>query len=157
MSGPQQRGLPPWMSDIFNKTKRSEIMSSVRNKDTGPERQVRSALFKEGFRYSLRRRDLPGSPDIVLPKYRAAIFVHGCFWHGHDCNRGKRPKTNAKFWNAKIQKNIKRDRTAEADLKGLGWKVFTVWTCRTNEDTQTVLASLKEKRRKLPPKTQSRR
>ena len=94
------------MPDIFAPEKRHEIMQNVKTKNTAPEIKLRSLLHKNGFRFRVNRKDLPGKPDIVLPKYRAVIFVHGCFWHGHDCPRGQRPQTNADFWNQKIDRNI---------------------------------------------------
>lgn len=130
------------MTDIFTKERRSEIMASVRNRNTEPERHVRSEIFRAGFRFSLRRRNLPGSPDVVLPKYRIAVFVHGCFWHGHDCNRGKRPSSNVEFWNRKIDRNVRRDEDAAARLRATGWAVFVVWTCRVRKDTEELIERL---------------
>lgn len=116
--------------DIFTAEKRSEIMRAVRGRDTGPEIALRKALFAKGFRYRLNVKSLPGKPDIVLPKYRAVIFVHGCFWHGHDCARGKRtPKTNADYWKKKIRRNVERDHAAIAALQRHGWYVKISWEC----------------------------
>lgn len=117
------------MPDVFDTVKRSQIMSRVKSKNTAPEIKLRSILHRQGFRFRLNRKDLPGKPDIVLPKYRAVIFVHGCFWHGHDCKRGRRPQTNQIFWNEKIDKNIKRDELNVSKLKDLGWRVLIVWDC----------------------------
>ncbi len=131
--------------DVFNKAKRRQIMSNVRNRNTTPEKQVRSCLHKMGYRFRLHRKDLPGTPDIVLPKYRTAVFVHGCFWHGHPgCKRAKRPSTQIEFWNRKLNKNIERDLKARRNLKLLGWKVFIVWECETrNADfLRTKLSSM---------------
>ena len=125
------------MADVFDAPKRSEIMSHVKNKNTAPEVRLRSMLHRAGFRFRINRRDLPGKPDIVLPRYSTAIFVNGCFWHGHDCKRGQRPQTNAEFWNAKIDKNIERDKQVVADLNELGWRVLVIWECeikKKNED-----------------------
>lgn len=123
-------------------------MAAVKGRDTVPEKFVRSALFREGFRFRLHRRDLPGRPDIVLPRYRVVVFVHGCFWHGHDCPKGRnRPKTRMDFWRAKLDANIARDRANQAELKALGWDVFTVWTCRTESDIARVLRFLYKRRR----------
>ena len=105
-------------------------MSRVRNKNTQAELVVRSILHRLGFRFRLHRRDLPGSPDIVLPKYNSVVFVHGCFWHGHDCPRGKLPIKNREFWEAKINRNIGRDRAALWQLSELGWRSIVVWSCR---------------------------
>lgn len=109
---------------------RSEVMSRVRSKDTGAERAVRSLLHALGYRFRLHRKDLPGSPDIVLPGRKAVIFVHGCFWHGHGCKRGSRaPKTNADYWTKKLAGNVARDEKRQAELVGLGWRVLVVWEC----------------------------
>lgn len=119
-------------------------MAAVKGRDTAPERRVRSALFKQGFRFRLHCKDLSGKPDIVLPRYRTAIFVHGCFWHGHDCRRGRqRPTTRRAFWDAKLNGNIERDRNNQAALKAEGWAVFVLWTCQLENDYQRLLAYLK--------------
>ena len=105
-------------------------MARVKGRDTGPERAVRRLLWSAGYRYRLNRRDLPGTPDIVLPGRRAAVFVHGCFWHGHDCPRGARqPKANAEYWRAKIARNVARDARNQAELTALGWRPLVVWEC----------------------------
>lgn len=120
--------------DVFSREKRSQIMSCVSGKNTKPEIAVRSLLHNLGFRFSLHRKDLPGKPDITLPKYKKVIFVHGCFWHGHaDCSRSKRPSTNEEFWREKLDKNIERDKSTINALKELGWDVLTVWTCEVND------------------------
>ena len=119
------------MPDVFTPEKRSWIMSRVKNRNTTPEKLVRSVLHRLGFRFRLHSKKLPGHPDIVLPKYRKAIFVHGCFWHGHKCPRGKRPATNVTFWNEKIEKNRQRDREAQEKLEELGWTSLVVWQCET--------------------------
>lgn len=109
-------------------------MSRVSGKDTKPELVIRSLLHIMGYRFRLHRNDLPGKPDIILPKYKKIIFVHGCFWHGHiDCPRAKRPTTNKKFWDEKLNKNIERDKNTVSNLKALGWDVLTVWTCEVKE------------------------
>ena len=117
------------MADVVDKATRSRMMSGIRGKNTLPELQVRSLLHRAGFRFQLHRRDLPGKPDIALPKYGAVVFVHGCFWHGHRCSVFKWPKTNAEFWRQKILSNRKRDRRHLALLQGMGWRVLTVWDC----------------------------
>lgn len=105
-------------------------MSRVRGRDTKPERIVRSMLHRMGFRFRLHRRGLPGTPDIVLPGHRKIVFVHGCFWHGHDgCARSKRPETRREFWDNKIDATIKRDEKCGKELRELGWNVLTVWEC----------------------------
>jgi len=117
------------MSDIYSKLKRSEIMSRISGKETKPEVLVRKYLFSQGFRYRKNVKDLPGKPDIVLPKYKAVIFIHGCFWHGHTCKRGTLPTTNTEFWETKIAGNVGRDKLNIAELEKQGWKVVVVWQC----------------------------
>lgn len=120
------------MPDKFTKQERSTIMSRVKNRDTAPEILVRRMLHKMGYRFRLQRKDLPGKPDIVLPKYKKVIFVHGCFWHGHEgCPRGARPTSNVEFWNQKIDKNLRRDSEVQDQLSALGWKPLIVWQCQT--------------------------
>ncbi len=127
-------------------------MARVPRKDTKPERIVRSMLHRTGYRFRLHRRDLPGSPDIVLPSYKIAIFVHGCFWHQHPrCRRAKRPTSNIEYWERKLDDNVKRDKKNVADLKRLGWEVAILWQCET-EDVDMLKKRLKyfipKKRRK---------
>ncbi len=108
-------------------------MSRISGKNTKPEVIVRSLLHKMGYRFRLHRKDLPGKPDITLPRHNKIIFVHGCFWHGHEnCPRAKRPKSNRKFWDEKLDKNIARDKANFAKLQDLGWDIFVVWTCEVN-------------------------
>lgn len=118
------------MTDVYDKAKRSAVMARVRSQDTGPERRLRRLLTGLGARYRLHRKDLPGSPDVVMPGRRLAFFVHGCFWHGHDCPRGARvPKANRDYWLAKVARNVARDARAQAALVDAGWRVETVWEC----------------------------
>ena len=125
------------MSEKLNPEQRSRNMAAVKNKNTAPEIIVRKTLHRLGYRFRLHRRDLPGNPDIVLPKYRAVIFVHGCFWHGHPgCSRASRPRTNAEFWNTKLDKNLRRDQEVQARLHALGWRVLVIWQCRTKDREQ---------------------
>ena len=117
------------MSDIYSKSKRSEIMSNISGKETKPEILVRKFLFAKGFRFRKNVKDLPGKPDIVLSKYKTVIFIHGCFWHGHSCKRGTLPETNHEFWQEKIGKNIERDALNASELKESNWNVVIVWQC----------------------------
>lgn len=118
------------MADIVTPAKRSEMMSGIKGKNTKPEIYVRKLLFSLGYRYRLGRKDLPGKPDIVLPKYNAAIFVHGCFWHGHErCHLFRMPKSRQDFWDKKISGNIIRDETSIARLQESEWRVCVVWEC----------------------------
>ena len=105
------------------------MMSGIRGKNTKPELTIRKALHARGFRYRIHCKDLPGNPDLCLPKYRAVIFVHGCFWHGHDCHLFKWPKTRPEFWQGKIARNRAVDAAAEEKLLAKGWRVATVWEC----------------------------
>lgn len=125
------------MTDVFTPEKRSQVMRRVRGKDTGPELKIRRLLWRLGYRYRLHRRSLPGSPDIVLPGRKTAIFVHGCFWHGHGCARGSRqPKQNAAYWTAKIARNRTRDQEVERKLVDQGWRAVTVWECEIKNEAE---------------------
>lgn len=117
------------MADTRTPDQRRRIMQSVGVRDTGPERTVRSALHKAGFRFRLHRRDLPGKPDIVLPAKRLVVFVHGCFWHGHGCAKGALPKSRLDYWAPKIAANSARDKRNIRGLSKLGWRTLTVWQC----------------------------
>jgi DNA mismatch endonuclease (patch repair protein) len=122
-------------TDVFDAVQRSAVMRRVKGRNTTPEMKVRRALTRLGARYRLHRKDLPGSPDIVLPGRRLAIFVHGCFWHGHDCARGARvPKQNRDYWMAKVGRNRARDAAASEALAALGWRVETIWECDLKDD-----------------------
>ena len=122
------------MTDVYDKEKRSAVMARVKSKDTSPERTVRRVLTGLGARYRLHRKDLPGNPDIVMPGRKLAIFVHGCFWHGHDCARGARvPKANRDYWLAKVARNRARDAKAAEALRADGWAVETVWECELKD------------------------
>jgi DNA mismatch endonuclease, patch repair protein len=120
------------MTDVFTPDKRSYCMSRVKSGNTKPELLVRSLVHRMGFRFRLHRRDLPGCPDMVLPRLRRVIFVHGCFWHGHEgCPRSARPSTNREFWDKKLSGNVERDKKNLLRLKELGWKTLVVWGCET--------------------------
>lgn len=123
------------MSDVFDPAKRSAVMRRVKGRDTGPEKTVRRLLTGLGSRYRLHRKDLPGKPDIVMAGRRLAIFVHGCFWHGHDCARGARvPKANRDYWLAKVARNRERDVASRAALEAAGWRVETIWECELKDE-----------------------
>jgi DNA mismatch endonuclease (patch repair protein) len=118
------------MTDVYSPEKRSAVMRRVKGRDTSPELAVRRALTRLDARYRLHRKDLPGKPDIVLAGRRLALFVHGCFWHGHDCARGARvPKQNRDYWVAKVERNRARDVQTREALAALGWRVETIWEC----------------------------
>ncbi|WP_041440637.1 very short patch repair endonuclease [Syntrophobacter fumaroxidans] len=118
------------MADVFSEKQRSWIMSRIHGTNTKPELEVRRRLHSMGFRFRLHCSKLPGKPDIVLPKHKKAIFVHGCFWHGHQgCKRSKPPSSNVQFWTAKIAKTVERDRNNRKALVELGWQALTIWSC----------------------------
>lgn len=117
--------------------KRSAVMSRIRSVNTRPELAVRKALHARGFRFRLQRRDLPGKPDIVLPKYRAVVFVHGCFWHQHPgCRLASWPKSRPEYWAPKLGRNVERDAAAAKALEALGWRYFVIWECDTRSPAQ---------------------
>jgi DNA mismatch endonuclease (patch repair protein) len=123
------------MTDVFTPEKRSAVMRRVKARDTTPELKVRKLLTGLGLRYRLHRKDLPGAPDIVMPGRRLAIFVHGCFWHGHDCARGARvPKQNRDYWTAKIGRNRARDERTRAELHERGWTPLVIWECELKDE-----------------------
>lgn len=118
------------MTDFMTREQRSRAMSRVRSSETQLEKLIRSELHKRGFRFRKNVKELPGRPDIVLPKHKAVVFVHGCFWHGHhDCPAAKLPESNHEFWDKKITANVERDRSQQEELHRLGWRVGTVWGC----------------------------
>lgn len=147
--------------DVFSPSKRREIMQAIRGKDTTPERLVRSVAHRLGLRFRLHGRNLPGRPDLVLAKYRTVIFVHGCFWHRHDCKLAAIPKTRPEFWASKFRANVDRDRRNKALLQEQGWRVVEIWECETRdvealwlrlrqEFSVSPAPSLKEQRASLP-------
>ena len=120
--------------DTFSRKRRSEIMSRIHSADTKPELAVRSLLHRAGFRFRLHDGRLPGKPDIVLARYKAIVYVHGCFWHGHKrCREGRRPKSNAEYWSRKLDRNLARDAANARLLRRLGWKRIVVWECQLKD------------------------
>lgn len=123
------------MTDHLSSTERSALMAKVRSKDTKPELIVRKTAHRLGYRFRLHRKDLPGTPDLVFPRHRLAVFVHGCFWHRHSgCRRATTPATNVAKWMAKFERNSQRDARSIADLEVLGWRVLTIWECATRSE-----------------------
>jgi len=125
--------------DIWSKEKRSHVMSRIHSKDTKPEMTVRSLLHIMGYRFQLHRRELPGCPDIVLPKYKSVIFIHGCFWHLHEgCRDGTVPKTQHDKWKLKLETNVERDKLHYQELQKMGWKVLVIWECEVEKQLDMV-------------------
>lgn len=129
------------MADIISPERRSALMSRIKGKNTGIELEVRKGLHALGFRYRLGGAGLPGRPDIVLPRYRTVVFVHGCFWHQHDCHLFRLPKTRTAFWKAKIEENRRRDIRVEKQLSAHGWHVEKIWECEIRGRTQEAKAA----------------
>ncbi|MBU1628011.1 DNA mismatch endonuclease Vsr [bacterium] len=123
------------MVDIFDKKKRSEIMSEISGKNTKPELLIRKVLFSEGYRYRLHRKELPGNPDIVFPGRKKVIFINGCYWHGHNCKKAALPETNKQFWKKKISGNVERDKKNLDKLLKMGWKSFVIWQCEIKKSS----------------------
>lgn len=125
--------------DIVTPEQRSAMMSKIRGRNTRPELRVRKTAHRLGLRFRLHRKDLPGTPDLVFPARRKAVFVHGCFWHSHGgCKYAYKPKSNVAFWKDKLQKNLDRDIRAARELKTLGWDVIVIWECETRNDERLV-------------------
>ena len=141
------------MADVLTKEQRKKCMSQVKSKNSKPELLVRQFLFASGYRFRLHRKDLPGKPDIVLPKYKTVIFINGCFWHGHEnCKYSKMPVSNQEFWRNKILGNINRDFVNKSKLKSLGWNVIEIWQCQLKpkekeETLKTLLNKLQNGKR----------
>lgn len=135
--------------DKLTPEQRSRTMRRIRSRDTKPEMLVRRFLYAQGFRYRVNVRTLPGKPDIALRKYGVAIFVHGCFWHGHECQHGRMPQTNTDFWRRKIERNMSRDAEVRERLRALGWRTMVVWECqlkpKCRQQTLTEVADLLRK------------
>lgn len=120
--------------DTVSKRTRSRLMAGIRSKDTHPEKAVRSMLHRMGYRFRLHRADLPGRPDIALPKHRKLVLVHGCFWHQHrGCALASKPSSNVQYWSTKLANNIARDKRNRMKLRRLGWKVLVIWECQTRD------------------------
>src|SRR5438552_12422432 len=122
------------MADVFSRSKRSWIMARIRGTDTAPEIFVRTLLRRAGFKFRVHCAELPGRPDIVLPRHRTAIFVNGCFWHSHSCQRGRIPRSNRTYWEKKLARNASRDKLNAVQLKKLGWKRVVVWACEIDHN-----------------------
>lgn len=132
------------MSDVLTREQRHRCMSSVKSKNTKPEIMVRKFLFSNGYRYRINRKDLPGKPDIVLPKYKTVVFINGCFWHGHEnCKYATIPESNHEFWLAKINGNIECDRLTREKLSQMGWNIIDIWQCQLkSREKETTLNNL---------------
>lgn len=128
--------------DVFTRRKRSEVMSRIKGRDTKLEILVRRRLLRDGYRFQTNRPDLPGKPDVVIPKYKAAVFINGCFWHFHGCKLSVYPKTRPAFWRAKLLGNRTNDRRKRASLKRMGWRTFVLWECRLERDFNREVARL---------------
>lgn len=131
------------MADTISAERRSWNMSRIRGRDTAPEKRLRSLLHRAGFRFRLYSKDLPGKPDIVLPKYRTVVFVHGCFWHRHEgCRSTTTPSTRTEFWQAKFDGNVERDNRNKVELEAAGWTVIIVWECDLKADADRIVRQL---------------
>jgi DNA mismatch endonuclease (patch repair protein) len=151
--------MPP---DVYDAATRSRVMSRIRGKNTTPEIAVRRLLHCLGFRFRLHRKDLPGCPDIALPRYRVVLFVHGCFWHQHSCKLGKLPKSRRAYWIPKMERNRARDKAVATSLRRLGWTVVVVWECEVGKPAKlerkllSRLAGWKARSREQKPRTGGR-
>ncbi|ATY32002.1 very short patch repair endonuclease [Sphingomonas psychrotolerans] len=148
------------MADVVSAAVRSRMMAGIKGKNTNPELLLRKGLHARGFRFRLHDKSLPGTPDVVLPRHRAVLFAHGCFWHGHDCHLFKWPKTREEFWRAKIARNQELDAKAEATLAKTDWRYAVIWECalkgRTRLPIEDVLASCAEWIRSEVPRLEIR-
>ena len=132
------------MVDHVDQRTRSDIMAKVRSRDTGPEMQVRRSLHRAGYRFRLHRADLPGRPDLLFPRHRIALFVHGCFWHPHGCKKSKLPKSNVAYWAGKLQRNVSRDSKVRSELEQIGWKCRVIWQCEIASGVERISKELCE-------------
>lgn len=130
--------------DIKSKQKRSINMSHIKSKNTSLELKVRKKLFADGFRYRVNVKSLPGTPDIVLPKYRTVIFVNGCFWHYHQCKLSTVPKSHTEFWQKKLNTNVENDKKNYAKLRSLGWHIIILWECELKENFDALISSVED-------------
>lgn len=137
------------MPDTFDSATRSWIMAQVTSRNTVPEIYVRRAIHRSGYRFSLHSRNLPGAPDVILPKYKMVIFIHGCFWHWHGCKRSRMPSSNKDYWTKKIAKNVQRDKECQAKLSSLGWECRIIWECELAKSTIHLISELDSERAKL--------
>lgn len=128
--------------DSLTPERRSALMKRVKRSGTGPELILRKLLHRLGLRYIIGNKRLPGTPDLAFPRYEVAVFVHGCFWHGHDCRQGRSPSSNVDYWVPKIEANRARDKRKAQALNGLGWRVYTVWECELNSDKRAECAAI---------------
>jgi len=126
------------MTDIFTPERRSAIMASIHSADTLPEIELRRLVHALGYRFRLHRSDLPGTPDVILPKHRAVIMMHGCFWHCHRCQDGRRPGSNTEYWDKKLEGNVRRDKKSVAALRRLGWRCLVVWECQLKKKDRLI-------------------
>jgi len=151
------------MADTVSAEVRSRMMSHIRNKDTSPERNVRSFLHRQGLRFRKNDRRLPGYPDVVLPKYRTVLFVHGCFWHQHPgCREGRIPDSNREYWEPKLRRTAQRDQENRRALEERGWRVLTAWECeieesRLRELARQIVAALDERAEPAPARVRGAR
>ena len=137
------------MTDIFTEQDRSRVMRAVHGKDTQPERALRSALHRAGYRFRIHRTDLPGKPDIVLPRFGTVIFVNGCFWHQHPgCRKATIPQNNRTFWRRKLRRTVKRDAENKRELADQGWRVITVWECEMHKSMEATMKRIIKKLRR---------
>ena len=132
------------MADVVSSEKRSQMMAGIKGKNTKPEIAIRTALHRKGFRYRLHAKELPGKPDLVLQKYNALIFIHGCFWHRHDCHLFKWPSSREEFWKAKIDRNQQVDQESLEKLKKAGWRIAYIWECAIKGKTKRIFMDVIE-------------
>lgn len=140
-----KKNCSPPMVDVVDPATRSRMMSGIRGKNTKPEQIIRKSLHQNGLRYRLHASQLPGKPDIVFPSRKAVILVHGCFWHGHDCHLFKWPSSRPEFWKTKISRNKAKDLEARSDLRGMGWRILTIWECSLKGKTRQPYEEVVEK------------